>query len=1085
MSDDDSCPPAGSARRRRGAAFAAVVPLLASLLSLTATGTARADDPPPTDCAPLALGAFGDPGDAVGRATVAPGASACHTVTVEAPGLYLVPLKDSSNEAYRQVLAADGSQVDCSGDTYATNGMCTLPSAGTYTVKIVNDGWTDAETAVTVVPLGSTRGCADPVGTRWDQPEVSRTSVSPVQVDCQPFEGKQGERIRLTHGSKVYGSSLAWITDATGARICERFPEDGEDSCVLPGDGPYRVISRVSYTEQGFPAEFAVKVRRLDDPQGCTTALLRPYGPLEQQDFTTNPCHTFTVGRAGPYTVHRVSEDRSAGPVRVYDADGMTVCRSGADPCRIKDAGTYTAVLDGSYPFRDLREGLIVLDRASDAGCVPVGTGLYKGELSTVGQYDCLTLAAPRGARIAGLTPLSASGVDADVEVLDRDGTAQCDAGQLVNGDCALTGTAPYRALVHTEDSGDDATGPYGIAFHRTDAPGADCPVLPAGSFTAGGAKATVTTGDGVFSQCLSIPANAHSSAEVFQLIATSGGVSARFSVLDSTGRKVCDRSATTHGWTVCSLTPGLAHTVLVTGRDQAAAYTLTRRDVTATASSAGCAKTPAAKVGGPSVRGTYEAPGTLTCHQVTTAAATDVVHVNVRDALGTANSAVLSASGTAECAFRNTSCAVTGSTTHQVLVQTPATLKAAPEYHLDALRVATAEGPAPECTRVPSVAFGYGPITGNLDETHTAVCAVLPTSGFDRFDAEITDTGGATTTAVPVLYNSRWSNGCLLYIPTGYKCSADGSSSAAAPTVLLLGLPEKASSTSYSAKLACTSSLCGTERPSVTAVSPATGAAGAKVTLTLTGTALGPAAVVRLTNGGTRLIAKTESVSADNRTLTATVDLTGVSPDTTWSVGVVQGGVEYQGGSFRVIRPALQNTVAPKVAGTAKTGAKVTAVPGSWSMPPTSYTFQWKADGKVIGGATAATYTVPASLVGRKLTVTVTAGLSGWTSGAATSAPVTVAKGDAPRATKLPGISGTVKVGKTLKASAGTWSPAATSYGYQWYANGKAISGATKSSLVLKAAQKGKKITVKVIAHRTGHKDGSALSKATKAVAG
>lgn len=39
------------------------------------------------------------------------------------------------------------------------------------------------------------------------------------------------------------------------------------------------------------------------------------------------------------------------------------------------------------------------------------------------------------------------------------------------------------------------------------------------------------------------------------------------------------------------------------------------------------------------------------------------------------------------------------------------------------------------------------------------------------------------------------------------------------------------------------------------------------------------------------------------------------------------------------------------------------------------------------------------------------------------------------------------------------------------------------QSSLVLKTALKGKKITVKVVAHRTGHKDGSAVSKATKAV--
>jgi hypothetical protein len=114
---------------------------------------------------------------------------------------------------------------------------------------------------------------------------------------------------------------------------------------------------------------------------------------------------------------------------------------------------------------------------------------------------------------------------------------------------------------------------------------------------------------------------------------------------------------------------------------------------------------------------------------------------------------------------------------------------------------------------------------------------------------------------------------------------------------------------------------------------------------------------------------------------------------------------------------------------------------------------------------------------------VTVTAVRSGWQSGPATSAAVTVAKGDAHKAIKPPVISGTAKVGRTLKTTNGTWSPAATSYKYQWYANGKAITGATKSSLVLKSAQKGKKITVKVIALRTDHKDGSAVSKPTGTV--
>jgi len=168
----------------------------------------------------------------------------------------------------------------------------------------------------------------------------------------------------------------------------------------------------------------------------------------------------------------------------------------------------------------------------------------------------------------------------------------------------------------NTEDSGDDLTGAYSVAFHRTDA-ASDCPVLPAGSFAADGAKATLTTGDGVFSQCLSIPADAHTSTEVFQLLATSGGIPAKFSVLDSTGKKVCDRTATRSA-------------------------NCARRDVTATADSAGCTRTVAVKVGGPSVKGTHDVPGTLNCHRVTTGAATDVIHLDVRDALGTADIAVV-----------------------------------------------------------------------------------------------------------------------------------------------------------------------------------------------------------------------------------------------------------------------------------------------------------------------------------------------------------------------------------------------------------------------------------------------------------
>ncbi|MET8174972.1 hypothetical protein [Streptomyces clavifer] len=97
----------------------------------------------------------------------------------------------------------------------------------------------------------------------------------------------------------------------------------------------------------------------------------------------------------------------------------------------------------------------------------------------------------------------------------------------------------------------------------------------------------------------------------------------------------------------------------------------------------------------------------------------------------------------------------------------------------------------------------------------------------------------------------------------------------------------------------------------------------------------------------------------------------------------------------------------------------------------------------------------------------------------------VGAATGSAPGATRAPAISGTAKVGKVLKVSKGTCTPAPTSCTYQWYAGGRKISGATKTSPTLRTARKGKKITLRVTAKRTGHGNGSAVSKPTRVVVG
>ncbi|MFC7767132.1 hypothetical protein [Leucobacter soli] len=64
----------------------------------------------------------------------------------------------------------------------------------------------------------------------------------------------------------------------------------------------------------------------------------------------------------------------------------------------------------------------------------------------------------------------------------------------------------------------------------------------------------------------------------------------------------------------------------------------------------------------------------------------------------------------------------------------------------------------------------------------------------------------------------------------------------------------------------------------------------------------------------------------------------------------------------------------------------------------------------------------------------------------------------------------GTAKVGRTLTAKASGWSPKPSKIRYQWYRNGKAISGATKTKYRLKSADAGKKITVRVAPTRTGY---------------
>ncbi|WP_418063267.1 ExeM/NucH family extracellular endonuclease [Pimelobacter simplex] len=108
---------------------------------------------------------------------------------------------------------------------------------------------------------------------------------------------------------------------------------------------------------------------------------------------------------------------------------------------------------------------------------------------------------------------------------------------------------------------------------------------------------------------------------------------------------------------------------------------------------------------------------------------------------------------------------------------------------------------------------------------------------------------------------------------------------------------------------------------------------------------------------------------------------------------------------------------------------------------------------------------------------------LVGPATGTVVRVPITVAQ-SAVQNTVKPSITGTARVGKLLTATPGTWTPTPTSVTYQWSANGVPIAGATGTTLRLKGAQAGKRITVTATAKAAGHADGTAVSAATAPVA-
>jgi subtilisin family serine protease len=169
----------------------------------------------------------------------------------------------------------------------------------------------------------------------------------------------------------------------------------------------------------------------------------------------------------------------------------------------------------------------------------------------------------------------------------------------------------------------------------------------------------------------------------------------------------------------------------------------------------------------------------------------------------------------------------------------------------------------------------------------------------------------------------------------------------------------------------------------------------------------------------------------------------------------------------------------APTISGTAQRTATLTSTRGEWGGIENDYAYQWqrRASGAGqftdIAGATSAAYTLVSVDVGAQIRLKVTAtnldgtlsAYSGSTSAVATAPP---------RNEGLPSVSGPAKLGGSLTAAPGDWSPAGADFAYAWQRDGVDIAGATGSTYTLGAADVGRTVRVRVTASNV---DGSATA--------
>lgn len=174
-------------------------------------------------------------------------------------------------------------------------------------------------------------------------------------------------------------------------------------------------------------------------------------------------------------------------------------------------------------------------------------------------------------------------------------------------------------------------------------------------------------------------------------------------------------------------------------------------------------------------------------------------------------------------------------------------------------------------------------------------------------------------------------------------------------------------------------------------------------------------------------------------------------------------------------------NAVPPTLSGTPEVGRTLTVDPGTWTGGVASYRYVWLRDGKVIRTTTSPSRQLNRADQWHRVSVRVIARNADGSARRTTSS--VYVRMPTFRLKVKPVVVGQRRWDHRLTASHGRWTPEPATYRYRWYRGNDPIPGATGKSYLLRPADYGRRINVRVAAVRSGWKTAHAFSGFTSRI--